>query len=129
MTYPVPGTLAWFEIATSAPDSAEKFYGSLFGWTFEADNPTAADGIDYRNVTAPGADRPMGGVLGTGGQTPDHAVFYIVVENIEATCEAAERLGGAVVSRHPAAGPGAPPFAYLRDPAGNKFGVFVPPGS
>ena len=29
MTNPAPGTLAWFEIATSDPGGAEKFYG---GW-------------------------------------------------------------------------------------------------
>jgi len=30
MTKPNPGTLAWLEVATSDPDGAEKFYGSLF---------------------------------------------------------------------------------------------------
>lgn len=127
MTNPAPGTLAWFEIATSDPGSAEKFYGSLFGWTFEADNPAASGGMDYRNIKAFGADRPMGGVLGTGGQVPDHAVFYILVADVEATCADAEQLGGTVVSKHLDAGPGAPEFAYLRDPAGSMFGVFTPP--
>ena len=59
MTNPTPGTLAWFEVATSDPD--------------------------------------------------------------------AEQLGGTVVGKHLDPGPGAPAFAYLRDPAGNQFGVFSPP--
>jgi len=127
MTNPAPGTLAWFEVATDDPDTAEKFYGSLFDWSFEADPPAASGGLDYRNITASGADGPMGGLFGTGGQLPDHAVFYILVADVEATCADAEQLGGSVVSKHLDAGPGVPAFAYLRDPSGNQFGVFTPP--
>ena len=54
MTNPAPGTLAWFEVATSDPDGAEKFYGSLFDWSFNADGPAASGGMDYRNITASG---------------------------------------------------------------------------
>ena len=129
MTTPAPGTLAWFEVATSDPDGAEKFYGSLFDWTFDADGPAASGGMDYRNIKASGADGPMGGIFGTGGQMPDHAVFYILVADVEATCADAEQLGGSVVSKHLDPGPGAPTFAYLRDPAGNQFGVFTPPAA
>lgn len=129
MTTPAAGTLAWFEIATGDPDGAQKFYGSLFDWTFDRDNPTASGGIDYRNIKASGADRPIGGVVGTGAQVPDHAVFYILVANVEATCATAGQLGGSVVSKHLDTGPGAPAFAYLRDPAGNMFGVFTPPAA
>jgi predicted enzyme related to lactoylglutathione lyase len=127
MTTPAAGTLAWFEVATSDPDAAEKFYGSLFDWSFQADGPAASGGLDYRNITASGAQVPMGGVLGTGGQAPDHAVFYILVADVGATCADAEQLGGSIVSKHLEPLPGAPTFAYLRDPAGNKFGVFAPP--
>jgi predicted enzyme related to lactoylglutathione lyase len=108
MTNPAPGTLAWFEIATSDPDGAEKFYGSLFDWTFDADGPATSGGMDYRNITASGADQPMGGVFGTAGQQPDHAVFYIVVADVEATCRDAEQLGGSVVGQNLDPGPGAP---------------------
>ena len=129
MTNPAPGTLAWFEVATSDPDTAEKFYGGLFDWSFVADSPAASAGMDYRNITAPGADRPIGGIFGVGGQMPDHAVFYILVADVDATCAAAEERGGSVVSKHLEPGPGAPSFAYLRDPAGNQFGVFTPPSA
>ena len=129
MTSPAPGTLAWFEVATGDPDGAQKFYGDLFDWSFAADPASAANGMDYRNITAPGADAPMGGIANSGGQMPDHAVFYILVADVEATCADAEQLGGSVVSKHLDPGPGAPTFAYLRDPAGNLFGVFTPPAA
>lgn len=83
--------------------------------------------MDYRNIRASGAEGPMGGLFGTGGQVADHAVFYILVADVEATCADAEQLGGTVLSKHLDAGPGAPTFAYLRDPSGNQFGVFTPP--
>ncbi|MBF6297585.1 VOC family protein [Nocardia amamiensis] len=129
MTNPAPGALAWFEIATSDAAGAEKFYGSLFDWSFEADGPSAAAGLDYRTIKASGADTPMGGIMGTGGQLPDHAVFYILVADVEATCTDAEQLGGSVVSKQLAPGPGVPAFAYLRDPVGNMFAVFTPPAA
>jgi hypothetical protein len=75
--------------------------------------------MDYRNVTASGAEGPMGGVFGTGGQAPNHAVFHILVADVEATCADAEQLGGSVVSKHVDPLPGAP--------TGNQFGVFSPP--
>jgi len=129
MTNPAPGTLAWCEIATDEPDKAQKFYGNLFDWSFNADGPAASGGMDYRNITASGADAPMGGIFGTGGSVPDHAVFYILVADVEATCADAEQLGGSVVSKHLDTAPGVPTFAYLRDPAGNQFGVFAPPAA
>jgi predicted enzyme related to lactoylglutathione lyase len=129
MTKPVPGTLAWFEVATSDPDGAVKFYGSLFDWSFQTDGPAAAGGMDYRNIKASGVDGPIGGIFGTEGHVPGHAIFYILVGDVEAACAGAEQLGGSVVSKHVDPGPGAPKFAYLRDPAGNMFGVFNPPAA
>jgi predicted enzyme related to lactoylglutathione lyase len=129
MSTPAPGTLAWFEVATDNPDGTEKFYGSLFDWSFESSGSLTSGGLDYRNITASGARQPMGGLFGTNGQLPNHAVFYILVADIEATCADAEQLGGTVISKHVDVGPGTPAFAYLRDPSGNQFGVFTPPAS
>jgi len=56
-------------------------------------------------------------------------VFYIVVADVETTCADAQQLGGTVLSKHLDPGPGAPMFAYLRDPSGNQFGVFTPPAA
>jgi uncharacterized protein len=121
-----PNTLAWFEVATDDPDTATSFYAELFGWTFNPFGDPKITGMDYRVATLPGGDAPFGGVVATGGAMPGHAVFYIAVEDVAATCEEAEQLGGKVVSKElePAAGPA---FAYLHDAVGNLFGVFTPP--
>lgn len=124
---PAPGTLAWFEVATAEPDQAEAFYGGLFGWTFATDDAAAAAGMDYRSIMTPGSDTPMGGIFGTGGQAPGHAVFYILATDVEGTCAKAEQLGGTVVFQHLDPAPGVPKFALVLDPAGQQFGVFSPP--
>jgi predicted enzyme related to lactoylglutathione lyase len=122
-----PNTLAWFEVATDDPDTATSFYSDLFGWTFQPFADPETTGSDYRVATLPGSDIPFGGVVATGGAMPSHAVFYIAVADVAATCEAAEQLGGKVVSKElePAAGPA---FAYVQDSVGSLFGVFTPPG-
>ena len=126
MNMPASGTLAWFEIGTSDPDGAEKFYGSLFDWSFDADGPAAAGGMDYRNISASGAEGPMGGVFGTGERVPDHAVFYILVGDVEATWRrrAARRLGGEQAS---GGGPRRPDLRLPARPGRHMFGVFTPP--
>jgi predicted enzyme related to lactoylglutathione lyase len=126
MTSPTPGSLAWFEVAADDVDGAEHFYSRLFEWKFVPDPVSAGVGLDYRVTTAPGGDQPMGGIMKAQPQTPGHAVFYVAVADVAATCTSTEELGGSVVVRetNPAAGPA---FAHLRDPAGNLFGVFTPP--
>jgi len=126
MTQPTPATLAWFEVAADDVDGAEQFYSSLFDWKFAVPPDLAAVGLDYRVTTAPGSGEPMGGIVATQGGMPGHAVFYIAVGDVGATCTAAQELGGSVVAKElaPTAGP---EFAHLQDPAGNLFGVFTPP--
>jgi predicted enzyme related to lactoylglutathione lyase len=121
-----PNTLAWFEVATDDPDTATSFYGDLFGWTFSPFADPATTGMDYRVAALAGSDVPFGGVVGTAGAMPGHAIFYIAVADVAAACATAEQLGGKVVSKElePVAGPA---FAYLRDPVGSLFGVFTPP--
>ncbi len=126
MNAPAPNTLAWFEVAAQEPDKAQRFYSELFDWSFSPDPVSAGAGLDYRITNAPGTEMPMGGITAATDQLPGHAVFYILVADVAATCAAAEGIGGTVVSKEvaPAAGPA---FAYLRDPEGNLFGVFTPP--
>lgn len=119
-------TVAWFEIGTNDPDAVEKFYGELFGWSFTADEKAARGGTDYRLIGYPGAEGFGGGVYGTGGASPNHAIFGVAVADVEATCGQAEGAGGEVVFKLPE-NPDGPAFAYIRDVSGNLFGVFTPP--
>jgi hypothetical protein len=119
-----PNTVTWFEVATGDGDAAQEFYGELFGWTFAADPDSASAGMDYRLISYPGGDRPVGGIF-AGGPLPDHAVFTVAVADVADTCTRAEKLGGTVVHAEtkPQTGPA---FAYLKDRSGNLIGIFSP---
>lgn len=114
----------WFEVATDDPDTATAFYGNVFGWTFRPfPDPET---MDYRLVSQPGSEATFGGVFGTRGAMPGHAIFYVQVADVAAACDLIERHGGKVVEQQlePAAGPA---FAYVQDPVGSLFGVYAPP--
>jgi predicted enzyme related to lactoylglutathione lyase len=114
--------VGWFEIGTDNPQQVEKFYGSVFGWTFTPDDGP----IPYHMVTTPAPDSLGGGVFPTDGRLPNYATFYIVVEDVAASCVAAETAGGKVVVPPTETGSGLV-FAQVLDPQGNRFGIYKPP--
>ncbi|GLY89700.1 glyoxalase [Actinoallomurus iriomotensis] len=113
--------VGWFEVATDRPEEARRFYGELFGWTFAGDGP-------YREITAPGADRPGGGLFDSEGRFPGYAIFYVTVEDVAAALAKAESLGAKAIVP-PTTTPDGLVFAQLRDTTGNHFGIFTPPPS
>ncbi|MFG2003092.1 VOC family protein [Spirillospora sp. NPDC048911] len=127
MTVPMFNTVAWFQVGAAAPEDARRFYGELFGWRFQHD--PAEDGYDL--ISYPGADRPSGGLAHPGTEAfvegkDDQALFLVLVEDVAAMCERTERLGGKVELPVTATGSGLK-YAYVVDPAGNRFGLFTPP--
>ncbi|WP_412539948.1 VOC family protein [Longispora sp. K20-0274] len=110
--------IGWFEIGTNDVGGTEAFYGSVFGWQF-------AGQAQYREITTPAKKSVKGGVFETGGHAPNYATFYIVVEDVPATCAAAEAAGGKVLAP-PADGPDGLVFAHLSDPTGNHIAVYSP---
>jgi len=124
MSEPAYNSVAWFEIGTDNPDVTQRFYGELFGWTFQKDE--SDDVMDYRMVTTPGAEQSSGGVMNTGGKFPNYATFYVLVEDVPATVAKAERLGAKALLPRTTA-PGCLVFAQLHDPSGNQIGLFTPP--
>ncbi|XVQ83696.1 VOC family protein [Microbispora siamensis] len=125
---PAVNTVAWFEIASDDPESVQRFYGDLFGWRFRTDEDSAAVGMDYRLISYDGDDEMRGGVFGTRGDMPGHAVFTVLVRDVAETCRKVEALGGKVLSQVVGI-EGGPDFAYLHDTSGNLFGVFAPAGA
>ncbi|MFI0407853.1 VOC family protein [Actinomadura sp. 3N508] len=122
MTVPAFNTVTWFQVGTHAPDEARRFYGDMFGWKFALDPD--ADGYDL--VTYPGADAPSGGISHEPDASRNHAMFLVMVEDVEAMCAQTEKNGGKVAEPTMTTVNGLK-FAYLEDPTGNRFGVFTPP--
>lgn len=113
------GTPIWYELMTTDPDAAEKFYGSVMGWTFE--KMQGDPGGDYLIASAEGD--PVAGIM----RTPDHAkgmpdmwFTYIGVNDVDASAKRVRTLGGAV-DIEPTDIPGVGRFAFCRDPQGAQF--------
>jgi predicted enzyme related to lactoylglutathione lyase len=117
--------VTWFEIATSNPDSAMSFYRDLFGWSFTDDEHA---GAEYRMIDTGTELGIRGGLRDSKGLSPDHAVFYVQVDDVAAACIRAEELGGKVLLPTSEGGGGVV-FAYLLDAVGNHIGVFSEPTS
>jgi uncharacterized protein len=122
---PVFNTIAWFEIGTDDPATAQRFYGDLFGWMATADAAQSSGG-SYQVWTTGGGEGLPGGLFDTAGALPAYAVFSVIVEDVEATCRRAEAAGGKVL-RGREVTPAGVTFAHLLDPAGNHFEIFTPP--
>jgi predicted enzyme related to lactoylglutathione lyase len=113
----MPHPVAWFEVLGKDADALGRFYGDLFQWKIE-DAP-----MNYKLATADG-ERPQGGI----GEDPTggsgHVTFYVEVEDLQATLDKAERLGGRTVM---------PPndvmdtaIALFEDPEGHTIGLVKP---
>lgn len=107
----------WFQIGTSDPAEAERFYGDVFGWTFTGD-----DIPGYRLVATPGNPAPSGGLA---TDPTAHAVFFVNVPDTAEACRKAEAAGGKVLVP-PRDGGGGLTFAHVLDPSGNRIGLYTP---
>jgi predicted enzyme related to lactoylglutathione lyase len=86
-----------FEIIGKDADKLRSYYGDLFGWEFDADNP-----MNYGMVAREGNTNADGVGIGGGvGGGPEgyegHVTFYVEVPDVEAALAKAESLGGSRV--------------------------------
>ncbi|QFG26893.1 VOC family protein [Actinomadura sp. WMMB 499] len=124
---PAFNTVAWFQVGTDAPEEARRFYGDMFGWRFEADDTSTVPGTEgYDLIRYAGADAPSGGLAHEREAAGGHAMFLVLVEDVDEVCSRTVKCGGKVAASTMATANGLR-FAYLEDPAGNRFGVFTPP--
>ena len=107
------GEVRWFDLLTEDADAAKKFYAKLFGWRFKL-SPTGS-------YTALRRGTPIAGISQIEDTLPeeDESMWLaaIVVSDLEATVEAARRLGATVhedVTRVPGYGS----YAVIEDPQG-----------
>ena len=92
MSVPAVNSVAWFEIGTDRPSEVKEFYGQMFGWTSSLN--TNLPGVNYHAVVTPAAPQPTGGVWESDGKFANYAIFYVLVQDVAASVERAEELGG-----------------------------------
>ncbi|MGW1724329.1 VOC family protein [Streptomyces sp. NPDC002306] len=114
-----PGALGWVELLTRAPEQAENFYTTVFGWSVNASEHYTQWGLD-------GAD--FGGMITMDDkfppEVPPHWLPYFAVRDVDATAATATAAGGTVLME-PTSVPQGPRIAVLRDPQGAVFGVHL----
>lgn len=117
------GTFSWLELGTTDSESAKKFYGGLFGWTFD-DMPagpgmTAASTYSMckMGTETVAALYKMGAEMKS---VPSHWASYITVTDVDATAKKAATNGGKVV-KEPFDVMDVGRMAVIEDPTGATF--------
>ena len=118
MTHPV----MHFELVATNTPALTRFYTELFGWRAEAQ-----EGMDYALVHT-GSERGIGGGIGgtSTGLTPG-LTMYVEVPDVDAHLAKARALAAVEVLQAPHDVPFVGRFAVLRDPEGNRVGLWTLP--
>ncbi len=106
-----------FEILGKDAKKLQDFYGKLFDWKIDADNP-----MNYGMVKSEGTAGIGGGVGPVEGGAPPHAIFYVEVPDTDAALKKVEEMGGKVVVPTTTI-PDMVTFALFNDPEGNMVGL------
>jgi uncharacterized protein len=104
-----------FEIRSPDPDATRSFYGKLFGWSYPDGGFPGYTYIDSGvDGAVPGGISPL-----QGGEAL--VTFFVGVEDVAATLEAATAQGGRIVQ--PATSVPGVTFGLFADPHGQVVGV------
>lgn len=112
------GIPIWYELIIPDADAAQRFYGAVLGWGFEAMPPTPD--MDYRIASVNGT--AVAGLMQRpeGQQMPPRWLVYFGVEDVDRSAREAGQAG-ASVHISPTDIPEVGRFAFLADPQGAVF--------
>ncbi|MDO5632178.1 MAG: VOC family protein [Paracoccus sp. (in: a-proteobacteria)] len=111
------GNPCWYELNTSNPPEAGRFYATVLGWqTADAGMP----GFDY--TLAGMGDAMVAGLTATAGDQPPHWLICFAVDDCAASCAAMHQDGAKILSG-PTEVPGTGLYALIADPQGARFGI------
>jgi uncharacterized protein len=112
----MPHPVIHAEIRSEDPDTTRKFFADLFGWKVAAAG--AYPGYTFIDTGAEGGPYVA---IGPRQGTDDEVLFFVAVQDVDATLRKAEELGGTIVqpTQHV---PGTS-FGVLADAQGHKVGV------
>lgn len=116
-----------FEIIGNDPDRLRRYYGDLFGWSFDTPSPVAPevsepDRYGFLDLVTSDDGTGIRGGIGGGEAYESHAVFYVGVPDVEAALRRAESLGGTRVMG-PVRSPSGLVVGQFTDPEGSLIGV------
>lgn len=105
-----------FEVLGKDAPALQRFYGSVFGWQVDTNNPGGYGRVD-------GGDDGIGGGIGPAPDgTPGHVTFYVHTDDPAGTLARVEQLGGRVIMPPTEVAPGTT-IALFADPEGHVVGL------
>ena len=111
-----------FEVMGHDADKLRSFYGDLFEWKFNTDNPMDYGIVEREGNTGSDGIGIGGGIGALPEEMPGHVTFYVAVPDVEAAMKKAESLGGTRLM-----GPEQPmeglEIAMFADPEGHAVGL------
>jgi predicted enzyme related to lactoylglutathione lyase len=112
-----------FEVVGKDGGKLREYYGELFGWNIDANNPMEYCMVDAKGNTTVSGETGIGGGVGQGPEGyGGHVTFYVAVPDVEQALQKAESLGGTRVM-----GPenimDMVELGQFKDPEGNLIGV------
>jgi predicted enzyme related to lactoylglutathione lyase len=108
--------IMWFEILGDDAGRLQSFYGELFGWKIDANNP-----MRYGMVETGSKEGIPGGIGAREGALSHHVTVYVRTRDLDESLERAKRLGGKVVM--PVTKLPDVTIALFSDPEGNVIGL------
>ena len=106
-----------FEVTGKDGKKLQSFYGGVFGWNVQADNP-----MNYGMVSNEDTGGGIGGGISAGDGGANQVTFYIEVDDPQAYLDKIESEGGKTVMPVTEI-PGMVIFAQFADPEGNVVGL------
>ena len=104
------------EIRSQDPDATRRFFADLFGWKIASEG--AFPGYTFIDTGAQGGTFVA---ISPRQSSEDEVLFFVAVEDVEATLARAEQLGGSIVQ--PAQHVSGTSFGVFADAQGHKVGV------
>ena len=104
------------EIRSQDPDATRRFFADLFGWKIASEG--AFPGYTFIDTGAQGGTFVA---ISPRQSTEDEVLFFVAVEDVEATLARAVQLGGSIVQ--PAQHVPGTSFGVFADAQGHKVGV------
>jgi uncharacterized protein len=117
------GRFVWYELSTSDPAAAQRFYSAITGWGTQAFEGTGTPYTMWIN-----GENPIGGVMQLPAElssqgVPPNWLPYIGTDDVDETVAEAAQLGGKIIVP-PQDIPTMGRFAVLADPQGATFAVY-----
>jgi len=105
--------VVYFEVGCRDRDASDAFYAALFDWDLER--------REHSSVIDTGGGGINGHIASLGHEPHTYTMFYVEVDDLDASLRRTEALGGRTI-----VGPTTAPdvtFAWIADPEGNVIGL------